>query len=242
LALGGTNSPIYGAASITEVGGEVGQLYGYQSEGIFQSSDEIKNHAEQINAATGDIKFKDVNGDGKITSLDRVYLGSAIPKISYGINLSASYKNFDFSTFFQGQAGNKIYNGVYRDLMGLQYSNGHVNALNYWTPGNTSTNVPRPIIGDPNANGRDSDRFVEDGGYLKMQNFQIGYTIPSAILNKIKGVESVRFYVSGQNVFMLTGYRGYDPDFSSDGLFSRGYDYGSYPNPRTFMAGLQVGF
>ena len=242
LALGGTNSPIYGAASITEVGGEVGQLYGYQSEGIFQNNDDIKKHAEQINAAPGDIKFKDVNGDGKITALDRVYLGSAIPKISYGINLSASYKNFDFSTFFQGQAGNKIYNGVYRDLMGLQYSNGSVNALNYWTPANTATNVPRPIIGDPNANGRDSDRFVEDGGYLKMQNFQIGYTIPSAILKKTKGVESARFYISGQNVLMLTGYRGYDPDFTSDGLFSRGYDYGSYPNPRTFMAGVQVGF
>ena len=242
LALGGTNSPIYGAASITEVGGEVGQLYGYQSEGIFQSNDDIKNHAEQINAAPGDIKFKDVNGDGKITALDRVYLGSAIPKISYGVNLSATYKNFDFSTFFQGQAGNKVYNGVYRDLMGLQYSNGHTNALNYWTPANTSTDVPRPVIGDPNANNRNSDRFVEDGGYLKMQNFQIGYTIPSTILGKIKGIESARFYVSGQNVFMVTGYRGYDPDFSSDGLFSRGYDYGSYPNPRTFMAGLQIGF
>ena len=242
IALGGTNSPIYGAASITEVGSEVGQLYGYQSEGIFQNADDIKKHAEQINAAPGDIKFKDVNGDGKITALDRVYLGSAIPKISYGVNLSASYKNFDFSTFFQGQAGNKVFNGVYRNLMGLQYSNGHQDALNYWTPTNTSTNVPRPIIGDPNANGRDSDRFIEDGGYLKMQNFQIGYSIANTILNKVKGIESARFYISGQNVFILSGYKGYDPDFSSDGLFSRGFDYGSYPNPRTFMAGLQIGF
>ena len=242
IALGGTNSPIYGAASITEVGSEVGQLYGYQSEGIFQNADDIKKHAEQINAAPGDIKFKDVNGDGKITALDRVYLGSAIPKISYGVNLSASYKNFDFSTFLQGQAGNKVFNGVYRNLMGLQYSNGHQDALNYWTPTNTSTSVPRPIIGDPNANGRDSDRFIEDGGYLKMQNFQIGYSIPNTILNKIKGIESARFYVSGQNVFILSGYKGYDPDFSSDGLFSRGFDYGSYPNPRTFMAGLQISF
>jgi TonB-dependent starch-binding outer membrane protein SusC len=242
LALGGTNSPIYGAASITEVGSEVGQLYGYQSEGIFQNSDDIKNHAEQINAAPGDVKFKDVNGDKRISALDRVYLGSAIPKISYGINFSANYKNFDFSTFLQGQAGNKVFNGVYRDLMGLQYSNGHTDALKYWTTANTSTNVPRPIIGDPNANGRDSDRFIEDGGYLKMQNFQIGYNIPNAILNKIKGIESARFYVSGQNVFIITGYKGYDPDFSSDGLFSRGYDYGSYPNPRTFMAGVQIGF
>ena len=242
LALGGTNSPIYGAASITEVGSEVGQLYGYQTEGIFQNADDVKNHAEQINAAPGDIKFKDVNGDGKITALDRIYLGSSIPKISYGVNFSASYKNFDFSMFMQGQAGNKVFNGVYRDLMGLQYSNGSVDALNYWTPANTATNVPRPIIGDPNANGRDSDRFVESGSYLKLQNFQFGYNVPSTVLKKLKGIESARFYVSGQNVFFLTGYKGYDPDFSSDGLFSRGYDYGSYPNPRTFMAGVQVGF
>ncbi|MFC0186283.1 SusC/RagA family TonB-linked outer membrane protein, partial [Pseudarcicella hirudinis] len=149
---------------------------------------------------------------------------------------------FDLSFFIQGQAGNKVFNGVYRNLMGEQYSNHHVDALNYWTPANTNTNVPRPVIGDPNANARDSDRFVENGAYLRMQNAQIGYTVPQELLRKLKGVNKVRVYVSGQNLFLITGYRGYDPDFSSDGLFSRGFDYGSYPNPRTVMLGLQVGF
>jgi TonB-dependent starch-binding outer membrane protein SusC len=243
LALGGTNNPIYGAASKTEVGQPVGQLFGYISEGIFQNADDLKNHATQTNAAPGDIKFKDLNGDGVITSDDRTYLGNAIPTFYFGANFNASYKNFDFSAFFQGSGGNKIYNGMYRDLMGLQYSNGSTDALNYWTPTNTNTNVPRPIIGDPNSNGRDSDRFVENGTYVRLQNAQLGYTLPMSLVNKLK-VSKVRVYISGQNVFLISGFKGFDPDFmgESDGLFSRGYYNGSYPNPRAVMMGLQVGF
>ncbi len=240
LELGGSNNPIYGAASKTEVGQPVGQLYGYLTDGIFQTADEVTAHAKQINAAPGDIRFKDVNGDGIVSALDRVYLGSAIPKIYYGANVAASYKNFDLSFFFQGNAGSKVYNGVYRDLMTLQYGNQHTDALNYWTTSNTNTNVPRPVIGDPNANLRDSDRFVESGSYVRLQNAQIGYSVPKAILSKLK-VDRIRVYVSGQNVLLISKYRGFDPDFMSDGLFSRGYDYGSYPNPRTLMMGLQIG-
>ena len=241
LELGGSNNPIYGAASKTEVGRSVGELFGYQTEGIFQNTEDIKNHATQTNAAPGDIKFKDVDGNGTINALDRVYLGSAIPTLYFGVNFNASYRNFDLSFFLQGNAGNKVYNGVYRDLMGLQYSNSSVDALNFWSPTNTSTAVPRPVIGDPNANNRDSDRYVESGSYARLQNAQIGYTLPQSVLGKIKGISRVRAYVSGQNVFLLTKYRGLDPDFISDGLFSRGYDYGSYPNPRSILIGLQVG-
>ena len=241
LELGGSNNPIYGAASKTEVGRSVGELYGYQTEGIFQTIDEVKNHAMQTNAAPGDIKFRDVNGDKVINALDRVYLGSAIPKLYFGGNFNASYHNFDLSFFLQGNAGNKVYNGVYRDLMTMQYGNSHVDALNFWSPTNTNTNVPRPIIGDPNANARDSDRFVESGSYVRLQNAQIGYSIPASVLSKIKGISRVRAYVSGQNIFLITKYKGLDPDFTSDGLFSRGFDYGSYPNPRSILIGLQIG-
>lgn len=240
LELGGNNNPIYGAASKTEVGRSVGEIYGYQTEGIFQTADEVKSHATQTNAAPGDIKFKDVNGDGVINSLDRVYLGSSIPKFYFGANLNASYRNFDLSFFFQGNAGNKVYDGVYRDLMTLQYGNSSVDALKYWSPTNTNTTVPRPVIGDPNANARDSDRFVESGSYLRLQNAQIGYNLPASVLSKLK-LSRLRAYVSGQNVFLITKYRGLDPDFTSDGLFSRGYDYGSYPNPRSILVGLQIG-
>lgn len=241
LKLGGTNNPIYGAGSKTEVGRSVGELYGFVTEGIFQNAADVSNHATQNLAAPGDVKFKDINKDGVITDADRVYLGSVIPKIYYGLNLNASYDNFDASVFFQGSAGNKVFNGVYHDLMVGQYGNSSVDELNFWTPTNTNTNVPRPIIGDPNGNSRFSDRFVESGSYVKLQNAQIGYTIPKTVLSRTHVFSSFRIYVSGQNLLTISKYRGYDPDFISDGLFSRGYDYGSFPNPRTVMLGVQVG-
>lgn len=241
LKLGGTNNPIYGAGSKTEVGREVGELYGFVTEGIFQSQADITSHATQTLAAPGDVKFKDVNGDHAITDADRVYLGSVIPKVYYGLNVGASYGNFDASFFLQGSSGNKVFNGVYHDLMVGQYGNSSTAELNFWTPTNTNTNIPRPIIGDPNGNSRFSDRFVESGSYIKLQNAQLGYTIPKNILNKTHVFSSLRVYLSGQNLLIISKYRGYDPDFISDGLFSRGYDYGSFPNPRTVMLGVQVG-
>ena len=253
LKLGGNNNPIYGAGSKTEVGRAVGDLYGFVTEGLFNTAADVTGHATQTGAAPGDVKFKDMNGigadgmltgkpDGKITDDDRVYLGSAIPKFSYGFNLEASYKNFDASLFFQGNAGNKVFNGVYHDLMNGQYSNAHTDMLNFWTPTNMNTNVPRPIIYDPNGNGRFSDRFVQDGSYVKLQNAQIGYTLPANIFGKRKVFNSFRAYVSGQNLVTFTKYGGYDPDFISDGLFSRGFDLGSFPNPRSILFGLQIGF
>lgn len=248
LALGGTNNPIYGAGSKTEVGGEVGELYGYKTLGLFQTQDEINNHAYQNpSTSLGDVIFQAQNGKNNDHSYtitdanDRVYLGSAIPKIYYGLNFDAAYKSFDFSVFFQGNAGNKVFNAVYQALMGGQYSNAHTDELNYWTPTNTNTNVPRPVYLDPSGNNRFSDRFVQNGSYVKWQNAQIGYTFSKAVLEKWK-IKNLRIYVSGQNILTITGYKGYDPDFISDGLFSRGYDYGSFPNPRTFMFGLQLGF
>ena len=142
--------------------------------------------------------------------------------------------------FFQGSGGNKVFDETYRSLMGGQYVNGSTDMLNYWTPTNTNTNVPRPVIGDPNANSRDSNRFIEDGDYLKLQNLQIGYSIP---LKDKKYIQRAKVYVSGQNVLTFTKYRGYDPDFTNnDGLFSRGYERGSFPNPRTFAMGVEIDF
>lgn len=243
LKLGGSNNPIYGAGSKTEVGREVGELFGYVTEGLFQSTEDIAKHATQDQAggiAPGDIKYKDINGDGVITDADRTYLGSTIPKFYYGLNFSASYKNFDLSFFWQGNAGNKVNNGVYAALMAGQYGNSHADELNFWTPTHTNTNVPRPLINDIN-NGKFSDRFVESGSYIKLQNAQIGYSIPASALGKNKVIRSFRVYISGMNLVTIAKYKGYDPDFISDGLFNRGYDYGSFPNPRTVMVGVQLG-
>lgn len=241
--LGGNNNPVYGSGSKTEVGREVGELFGYQTEGIFQSTDDVGKHATQDQSGgikPGDIKYKDINGDGAITDADRTYLGSVIPKFYYGLNVSASYKNFDLSFFWQGNMGSKVNNGVYSALMSGQYGNAHIDELNYWTSSNTNTNVPRPLINDIN-NGRFSDRFVQTGSYVKLQNAQIGYTIPESTLSRTHVFRSLRMYISGLNLITISKYKGYDPDFISDGLFNRGFDYGSFPNPRTVMFGVQLG-
>lgn len=240
LQIGLNGNPIYGAASKTEVGRSIGELYTYETAGIFQNAADLASSPTQTNAGVGDIKFKDLNGDGQITDADRKFMGVSIPKYSYGINLGADYKNFNFSMFWQGSGGNKVFNGLYRNLMTEQYGNSSVDALNFWTPTNTNTNVPRPIIGDPNGNARDSNRFIESGDYIKLQTMEVGYTIP---VPKDIFIEKARVYVNGQNLLIISNYRGYDPDFNyNDGLFSRGYDAGSFPNPRTVSLGVEVKF
>lgn len=252
LGLGKSNLPIYGAASKTEVGRSVGEIYGYETAGIFQTAAELASSPTQTNAGVGDIKFKDqltvdTDGDGKfdagdgvINDKDRVYQGVTIPKYNFGFNFDAQYKNWDMSFMFQGAGGNKVFNGMYRNLMAGDYGNHHTDELNYWTPTNTNTNVPRPIIGDPNGNRRDSNRFIEDGDYMRLQNFEVGYSVPLA---NSKVIQKIRVYANGQNLFTITNYRGYDPDFNSnDGLLSRGYDGGSFPNPRTILLGVQANF
>jgi TonB-linked SusC/RagA family outer membrane protein len=240
LQIGLNGNPIYGAASKTEVGRSIGELYTYETAGIFQNAADLASSPTQTNAGVGDIKFKDLNGDGQITDADRKFMGVSIPKYSYGVNLGADYKNFNFSMFWQGSGGNKVFNGLYRNLMTEQYGNSSVDALNFWTPTNTNTNVPRPIIGDPNGNARDSNRFIESGDYIKLQTMEIGYTIP---VPKDIFIEKARVYVNGQNLLIISNYRGYDPDFNyNDGLFSRGYDAGSFPNPRTVSLGVEVKF
>ncbi|HKJ44438.1 MAG TPA: TonB-dependent receptor [Balneolales bacterium] len=272
LSLGQGNSAIYGNGTKTVVGGSIGEFYGYVTNGIFQNWDQVYNYATQNQApnggrnsvtaqthtAPGDFKFKDLNGDGKITADgDRTFLGSPIPKFKYGFNANLSYKNWDMSIFFQGVYGNKILNRM-RQLVQDEAGYGNYDTYvynNHWTSQNHSNTVPRPVYGDPNNNGRNSNRWLEDGSYLQLKNLQIGYTIPHKISNKV-GINNLRIYVQGQNVFTITKYSGYSPIIShvltgvsrggpsgtADGLFSRGVDVGSYPQPRTLSLGLTLGF
>jgi TonB-linked SusC/RagA family outer membrane protein len=246
-----TGNPIPGAASMTKVGRSIGEIYAFETDGIFQSAAEIAAAASQTNVSVGDIRFKDqitvdTNGDlipdavdGIINDDDRVFQGVAIPKYNYGINLSASYKNWSASMFWQGSGGNKVFNGVYQSLMVGKYGNHHTDMLDYWTPTNTDTNVPRPTIADGNANGRSSNRFVESGDYIKFQTAEISYQIP---LKSGNVIQNARVYVNGQNLWTISKYKGYDPDFISEGLFSRGFDNGSFPNPRTISLGVEINF
>ena len=259
--IGGANLPIAGDASRTQVGHSMGELYGYVFEGIFQSADQInasapgqpgydstKHAFQNVRTAPGDVMFKDRNGDGQITVDDRTFLGVAIPKFTFGLNLNAEYKGFDLSVFIQGVYGNKVFNNVYRIANQLWEGNYSVESYeNYWRdlPGDSldrfSTKWPRPTIIDANENNRVSDRWVQDGSYIKIQNVQLGYTFPKSILNRIPGIDNFRIYIQAQNLFTFTKLYGYDPDFVSDGTFNRGYSNGSYPSPRTFLVGVKIG-
>lgn len=258
-AIGKDNTPIIGTSltSITEVGHSMGENYGYITEGIFQTTENINTkkpgvtgydatkHAFQ-NAKTtaGDVMFKDMNGDGIITTDDRTYLGNSIPKISYGFNLNADYKGFDISIFFQGIAGNKVYNQTYKvvSALGKEESNYTVESVNnYWKADRPSDLWPRPTALDNNDNNRISDRWIQNGSYLKLQNVQLGYSLPKKVLQKIGKVDNFRIYIQGQNLFAITELWGYDPDFINDGTYNRGFCSGSYPTPRTFLVGVKIG-
>lgn len=248
----------YGGFDITktEVGQPIQSFYGWKVDGIFQNQAEI-NAANALDgndktlyqdkAAPGDIRFRDINGDGKIDANDRTYLGSYLPKFNYGANFSASYKNFDFTMYLQGVQGNKVFNGTKVVTEGmLRLFNAGPAVLNAWTTTNTNTNVPRAISGDPNNNSRTSDRFIEDGSYMRIKNLTIGYTIPGQLLGDLtnKTVSKVRVYVSSQNLLTLTKYTGYDPEIGSRNgtLLRNGIDYANYPQARTLLAGLQITF
>ncbi|HZF64969.1 MAG TPA: TonB-dependent receptor, partial [Chitinophagaceae bacterium] len=264
----GSNADFGGEAiTRTQVGDAVQAFYGWLVDGIFQSQDEINSYNAkdgnaaskyQDKAAPGDIRFKDVNGrdsegnltgmpDGKIDADDRVVLGSFIPKFSYGANFTASYKNFDATVFIQGVQGNKVYNGTKVLTQGMLRLFGAEKAvLNAWTPQNTNTNIPRAIDGDPNNNSRTSDRFLEDGSYLRLKVFSIGYTFPQSSLSRVVrgAISNARVYVSAQNLLTFTDYSGYDPEIGSrfNGALTSGIDYGQFPQARTFIFGVQVGF
>lgn len=239
LQIGFDDNPINGAASRTEVGRSLGELYVWVADGIFQNQAEIDAHATQPNAQPGDVRFKDINGDGQINDEDRTFVGTTIPKYTYGLNLNASFKGFDASVFFQGAGGHKAYNNTYNLLMLGGLTNHHTDMLDYWSVDNTDTNVPRPTYLDMNGNARQSTRFVQDADYCKLQSAEIGYTLP---FKKEFAISRARIYVSGQNLFVITKYKGYDPDFNSDGLFSRGFDSGSFPSARSILFGVDLTF
>lgn len=238
-----------GGAHITRTSaGQVIQSYfGYVVTGIFQSADEVtKSPTQNPGTGAGDLKFADLDKDGKITDNDRTFIGNYLPKFSYALNYSARYKNFDASLFLQGVQGNKIFNAarIISEGMARLFGSGTA-VLNAWTESNKNTNMPRAISGDPNQNVRPSTRWIEDGSYLRLKNIIIGYTIPNKVLQSVTGgaVSSFRLYISSQNLLTFTGYDGWDPEIGSKNTtLTNGIDYGQYPAARSFQFGLQVGF
>lgn len=246
----------------TEAGEPIQGFYGWVVDGIFQSQEEIDAlnpdpekaiYYQKETTSPGDIKFKDLNNDGVVNDDDRTYLGSFLPDFSYGLNLNAGYKGFNLSMLLQGVQGNEIYNGTKVLTQGMaRLFNAETEVLNAWTPENRNTNIPRAVSGDPNGNARTSDRFVEDGSYMRIKNVTLGYTLPKSALSSIfsGAISNVNVYVTAQNLLTLTKYSGYDPEVGFASNYSgggnanlvQGIDFGFPPQPRTFIVGMNVSF
>lgn len=232
----------------TRVGKPIGAFYLYQADGIFQNADEVAKHVSangtliQPNAQPGDIRFKDLNGDGVLDENDKEYSGSGIPKVEANLNFNASYQGIDLSFVLGSGWGHKIYNGnkYFYEAMNSG-SNMLRSTLLAWTPNNTNTNVPRAVYQDPNGNSRESTRFLEKGDFVRLRQIQLGYTFPTVLTNKIY-LERVRLYVSAENLFTITGYDGVDPEFSRNSVLNAGIDKLIYPFTRSFTIGTQVSF
>lgn len=212
-------------------------FYGYVTDGIFQNQSEVNTHAVQPGAEPGDIRFRDLNNDGVINDSDRTVIGNPNPSWLFSMNNSLSYKGFELSVFLQGIAGNKIYNANNIDNTGMAAAyNQTTDVLKRWQGEGTSNSMPRAVFGDPNQNTRVSDRFVENGSYLRLKNITLSYTFPKQWLQKAQ-IENARLSLSCENVATITGYSGFDPEVSINGI-----DQNRYPISRTFSLGLNFNF
>ena len=220
-----------------EPGKPIGYFYGLETNGIFQTQAEVDAAATQANAAPGDIRFVDQNGDGVIDSDDRTDIGDAIPDLTMGANIGFTFKNWDFNAYAFASLGNEIVRNFERNQPNTNRTNAF---LGRWTGPGTSDYFPRVTVG-ATSNNQFSDFFVEDGSYLRLQNVQIGYTLDSDLIANT-GVEKFRVYASVNNAFTLTEYSGYDPSASNGAPIGGGIDQGFYPVPRIYMLGINMKF
>jgi len=236
------------STSRTAVGQSISSFYGTVIDGIFQT-DAAAAASIQPNAVAGDFRFKDLNGDGKIDDSDRTFIGSPLPDFTYGINLSGSYKDFDFTMFFQGSQGNKIYDlsRYYSDFFDLSAYNKSSRILNAWSTQNTNTSLSRVSSNDLNNNIRPSTYYVQDGSYLRMKTLQIGYSFSENVLKKLNA-SKFRIYIEAHNLFTITNYKGLDPEIglqnytSDDRNLDIGVDRGVYPSSQTITLGVNLNF
>lgn len=228
--------------ALIQAGLPINEFYGFVTDGIFQNQQEVDAHAIQVpgsdpynRTSPGDIRFKDLNNDGVIDDKDRTYLGSPNPTFTFAMNNSFSYKGLDLSIFLQGVAGNKICNAnrFWSEAMDVA-QNQTIATLNRWTGEETSNTMPRAVFNDPNKNTRPSDRYIEDGSYLRVKNVTLGYTLPTSMTKKVL-ISNARFYISAQNLFTITKYSGFDPEVGTSGI-----DNSVYPVTRTISFGVNL--
>lgn len=228
-------------AAKTDVGQPIASFFGYVTDGIFQTQAEIEAAPFQNNdTAPGDIRFRDLNGDGVINADDQTYIGNPTPDIVYGFTADFGWKGLELNLFFQGTQGNDIYNSTTRyDFI---YANRTSDALRRWTGPGSSNTEPRVNLSDPNQNARVSDRFVEDGSYLRLKTLQLGYNLPQSWLKRVK-FDKFKVYLTAQNLLTFTRYKGFDPEIGNiGGSLEIGIDRGFYPQARTIMGGVSLTF
>jgi TonB-dependent starch-binding outer membrane protein SusC len=224
------------SVTVFEKGFTPGYFYGYKTAGLFQTADEVTAAPLQNGAQAGDIRFADMNKDGVINAADQTKIGDPFPDFTLGWNLNLEYRNFDFNAFTYASVGNDVYSAYERNA---NYSNKYRGVLGRWTGAGSTNDAkhPRYSFTDANSNIRVSDRYVEDGSFVKIKNIQLGYTLPASMIKKV--FKSLRVYVQVKNAYTFTDYTGFDPEIAG-GILDTGIDRGAYPQARTYAVGLDI--
>jgi hypothetical protein len=238
-----------GAFTRVEPGHAVGEFFGYKVIGYFQNAADVAKSPIQANAAPGTFKYQDVDNSGTIDQNDRTWIGNPNPKLTYGLNLAATWKSFDFSAFFYGSYGNDVFNYIKYWIDFPQVFEGGVSKdliTNSWSPTNLNPKYPQITSANTFSNASVVNSwYVEKGSYFRLKSLNIGYSIAPAILKHV-GIDKFRIYVQGANLFTITKYTGLDPELQGSNLSDQtnfGIDLGNYPaNQKTFIVGLNVTF
>ena len=231
----------------TAVGHPIGSFFLKRTCGLFQTAADVQAHKAQPNAQPGDLCFVDQNNDARINDQDRIFFDNPIPKLTSGLFFDSRWRSFDVGLNFRGSFGHRIYNAV---RLQTDRTTGLSNlraGYNPWTPQNTNTTTPRAVFGDAVNGDPVSDRWLEKGDFVRVQNVVLGYTLPQSLVRQLGGVAGAnapRVYVNAQNLFTFTRYSGFDPEVLGFGdPLARGIDDGLiYPNPRTITFGVDVRF
>lgn len=242
-SLNNSDNFILQGVSYTGVGHPIGSYFGYIADGIFRTPEEVAVHAEQTGKALGNIRYRDLNGDGVINQDDRTIIGNPHPDFIYGINLSATYKKWDFALFFDGRQGNDMYNSQ-RELLDFPYFgfNHGLNTLDAWSPSNANSTIPALSTADTNDQKRPSTYFIEDGSFFRLKNVSVSYNFDSQKISKL-GLKNAKVYLQAENLINITSFTGFDyevPGLSRTGIGIAGM--GVYPHTKTFSLGFNLQF
>ncbi|WP_316735890.1 TonB-dependent receptor [Pedobacter aquatilis] len=231
--------------SVLQEGAPFGSFYGYKTNGIYQSTAEVTTGPSYAGARVGGLKYMDINGDGVIDPKDRTIIGDPNPDFTYGVNLNASYKNFDISAFLYGVQGNDIFEATryFTDFPSFDGAKS-TRLLDAWSPSNRTSTIPSAYSGASDVEFASSSYYIQNGSFLRLKNIQIGYSIPTKVFGSKSGVSRFRIYASASNLFTITKYTGIDPEVTqiTDTFSAPGVDQGVYPSPRQFLLGINVGF